>query len=438
MRREDAETLVDVAAGSLVGDLLRRYWMPVAAQSELDERPVLPVTLLGEELVLYRDGSGTLGLVDRWCPHRRFDLAYGFVEPRGLRCSYHGWRFDENGNCVEQPYEDVVLPGATSKDRVCIKHYPVRAAGGLVFAYLGPGPEPCVPDWAGLHVKGYTVVALMHVPCNWVQIMENLYDPVHIEWLHDRWSYRLNGREVPGHRPRHSAFRLLDFDHGVILQRQFEGSDQWYADRTLVFPNLDASGGQGWHLTWIVPEDATHTLMVFRLAITSWHSATGRGQVLIPPGRFPDQLRIPAYRTHASLEPGAAPGGDMASHLLSQDVVSWLGSGPIADREREQLRHSDQGVVMFRKRLLEQARAARDGDDPQGVIRDREANHRITLPGARKNYGMFEEGLPGMVGEDNIMLRAFLPHGMPAALRQEIESKMAELVEGVEPGWWRR
>src|ERR1700691_3767937 len=98
--------LTQVGPGTPMGELLRRYWMPIAALSELEEQSVKPVRLLGEDLVLYRDLGGTLGLVDRHCPHRRADLSYGYVENCGLRCNYHGWRYDETGACVEQPYED--------------------------------------------------------------------------------------------------------------------------------------------------------------------------------------------------------------------------------------------------------------------------------------------------------------------------------------------
>lgn len=436
MRPEQAESLAAISAGSPVGDLLRRYWMPVAGESELDEKPVKPVRLLGEDLVLYRDQGGTLGLVDRWCPHRRSDLALGCVEEHGIRCSYHGWRFGEAGQCLEQPFEDTVRPGSTFKERVRITSYPVKAKAGLVWAYLGPGPAPLIPDWAGFHATGFTVVALTHIPCHWLQIMEGFYDPVHVEWLHDRWSYRLHGRAVPEQRPRHTEFRWLDFDYGVVFQRKLEGSDQWLADRTVIFPNVDGAGGQGWYLTWVVPQDDTHSLLVFRLTITSWK--TPLGQVMVPPKRVPEGTRVPAYRTQASFDPETGPTEDVKSHLVSQDITAWLSPGPLVDRIREQLGRSDQGVIMFRRKLLDQARVAADGGDPQGVIRDPSVNRRIPLPGARRNYGLRGEGLPGMTGDEDVMFRAFLPYGMPQEIKDEIEATMSSLVEGLRPDWWKR
>ena len=269
MSDEDrAASLAEVRSGAPIGELLRRYWMPVAAASELEENPRRPVRLLGEDLLLYRDGGGRYGLVERWCPHRRFDMAFATVEDHGIRCSHHGWRFDEAGRCLEQPFEERARPGTSFKERVRACAYPVESKGGLLWAYLGPGPAPLIPDWAGFHSPGYTVIAFLDVPCNWLQIMEGFYDPVHVEWLHDRWSFRLNGRPVPARRPTHTAFRWLDFEHGVVFQRKLEGSDRWLADRTVVFPNLDAAGGQGWYLTWVVPVDETRSLLAYRLTIT--------------------------------------------------------------------------------------------------------------------------------------------------------------------------
>ena len=136
-----------VGAGTPMGELLRRYWHPIAATAELEESSTRAVRLLGEDLALYRDLSGNYGLVERQCAHRRADLCYGFVEKTGLRCSYHGWLYDHNGRCIEQPYEQMVDPGSSYKERIRIKAYKVAAHGGLLWAYMGPEPAPLVPNW---------------------------------------------------------------------------------------------------------------------------------------------------------------------------------------------------------------------------------------------------------------------------------------------------
>ncbi|MGE0704098.1 MAG: Rieske 2Fe-2S domain-containing protein [Vicinamibacterales bacterium] len=431
---DDAKQIAEVAAGTPVGELLRRYWMPVAAVSELERQPVMPVRVFGEDLVVYKDLAGQYGLLDRRCPHRRFDLAFGTPESCGLRCSYHGWRFDHTGQCIEQPFEDVQASSTAFRDATATTSYPVQSCGGLIWGYFGPQPAPLLPDWAGFHIPGYTVVSFMHVPCNWVQIMEGLHDPVHVEWLHDRWSYRLHGHEVPESRPRHTAFRWIDFEYGVVYQRQFEGSDQWHADRTVIFPNIDGAGGQGTSLTWLVPMDELNTMVVYRVAITNWK--TPFGQVVISPKAGFEQTEIPCHRTKAAYDAVEGAGKDTGSHLVSQDALAWMSLGPLVDRTRERLSATDAGIIMFRKKLLEQARLVAGGGDPMGTIRDPARNRRITLPGARKNYGLQAEGLPGMVGDDDISLRAFLPFDLPEDIKASIDEAMSKLVADRRPGWW--
>ena len=132
------EKLTQVGKGTPMGELMRRYWHPVAATVELEERPTKSVRLLAEDLVLYKDRSGTYGLLDRLCPHRRVDLSYGIPEENGLRCMYHGWMYDETGQCIEQPFEETVHPDGRFKEKVRIAGYPVEEMGGLLWAYLGP------------------------------------------------------------------------------------------------------------------------------------------------------------------------------------------------------------------------------------------------------------------------------------------------------------
>jgi 5,5'-dehydrodivanillate O-demethylase len=192
LSREDNERLTRVGPGTPMGELLRRYWMPVAALTEFDRKSSKLIRLLGEDLVLYKDLQGTFGLIDRQCAHRRADLSYGFVEQCGLRCNYHGWLFNEAGRCVEQPYNDVSAKDARFKDKVRIKSYPVQSNAGLIWAYLGPEPRPLVPNWEPFKWKnGFRQIVFAEVPCNWFQAQENSIDPVHFEWMHMNWNVRL-------------------------------------------------------------------------------------------------------------------------------------------------------------------------------------------------------------------------------------------------------
>ena len=175
---QENERLTRVGPGAPMGELLRRYWHPIAATAELDENPTKEVRLLGEDLALYRDRSGQYGLVERYCAHRRVNLAYGIPEERGLRCMYHGWLYDETGQCIEQPFEETVRPESRFKDKIKLPGYPVQEQSGLLFAYLGPAPAPYLPLWGPLVWDNVVrEVAITEISCNWLQCMENSLDP---------------------------------------------------------------------------------------------------------------------------------------------------------------------------------------------------------------------------------------------------------------------
>src|SRR5437879_5522264 len=139
---EQNDRLTRVGPGAPMGELMRRYWHPVATLSQMKDKYTKKVRVLGEDLILYKDLSGTYGLVDNFCPHRRMSMIYGVPEEHGLRCAYHGWLFGETGQCLEQPYEETEDPDGRFKDKVCIQAYPVQQMAGLLFAYLGPKPAP--------------------------------------------------------------------------------------------------------------------------------------------------------------------------------------------------------------------------------------------------------------------------------------------------------
>ena len=143
--REYSDAVTRAGPGTPAGERVRRYWQPSAAAAELtEETPILKVRLLGEDLVAYRDLSGTYGLVGEQCSHRKASLAFGRVEEDGIRCAYHGWKYDCTGACIETPAEP---EGSTLKDSIHHTAYPVEKLGGMLFAYLGPAPAPALPRW---------------------------------------------------------------------------------------------------------------------------------------------------------------------------------------------------------------------------------------------------------------------------------------------------
>ena len=246
LSREDNRRLTEVGPGTPMGELMRRYWMPVASVHEFSSISIKPIRLMGEDLVLYRDRQGTFGLLDRHCAHRRADMAQGFIEDCGLRCNYHGWLYDENGKCLSQPYEDIAHPEANFRNKIRISAYPVETAADLIWAYLGPEPAPLVPDWEVFHWEnGFRQIVFADVPCNWFQCQENSIDPAHFEWLHLNWSQRLRGGDGP-YSPRHLKLGFEEFEYGHIYRRLREDIDEahplWKVGRVCLWPNALFTG----------------------------------------------------------------------------------------------------------------------------------------------------------------------------------------------------
>jgi 5,5'-dehydrodivanillate O-demethylase oxygenase subunit len=372
------EKLTRVGPGTPMGDLMRRYWQPIAAVAELDEQPTKPVRLLGEDLVLFKDLGGRYGLVERHCPHRRADLSYGIVEQCGLRCSYHGWRFDHEGRCTEQPFEETNNAESHYKDRIRINAYPVEAKRGLLWAYLGPQPAPLVPTWEPFTWgNGFVQIVFSEVPCNWLQCQENSIDPVHFEWLHDNWAMRMRNRSGP-YSPKHLKLDFEEIDYGIVYKRVREGGDEknplWTIGRVCLWPNALFTGN---HFEWRVPIDDTKTLSV------GWFFNR------VPKEREPYvQERIP-YWTSPVIDP--ATGRNITSHIMNQDFVGWVGQGEIADRTKEHLGTSDRGVVMMRRRFLADLDRLAKGEEPKAIIRDAKQNQCIQLPIIERN--VFVNGL---------------------------------------------
>jgi 5,5'-dehydrodivanillate O-demethylase len=365
------ELLTQTGAGTPMGELLRRYWWPIAGASEFDRPGAKPVRLMGEDLVLYKDFGARWGLIDRHCRHRRADLSYGYVEERGLRCNYHGWLYDEAGHCLAQPYEDVAHFGARLRAAVHIKAYPVAELGGLIWAYLGPEPRPLVPDWEFFSwPNGFRQIVKAEIPCNWFQCQENSIDPVHFEWTHSNWSLRLKGRTGP-YAPHHVKVDFSEFEYGFQYKRvrsdTSEEDELWTIGRVCLWPNALFTGN---HIEYRVPVDDENTLSI------TW--AFNR----VPKEREPYvQNRIPTWQ-------GPIAEADTArwitSHVMNQDFVTWVGQGRIADRSREYLGPSDQGIIMIRRRFQRDLEAIERGEDPKAIVRNPAINCGIRLPVAER------------------------------------------------------
>ncbi len=379
LSQEQQETLTRVTSGTPMGELLRRYWMPVAASCQVAPGATRKVRVLGEQLVLYRDTQGRPALIEEHCPHRRTSMAQGCVDDEGIRCPYHGWKFDSTGTCLETPAEP---SQSTLRQRVRAIAYPVEELGGLIFAYLGPDPAPLLPRfdlfvWDG--VLRDVGVALL--PCNWLQIMENSVDPHHLEWLHGHHLAHVRqqkGEASPTHyRRRQKKIGFDRFEYGIIKRRLLEGGseedDDWKVGHPLVFPLMVRVGSAWQHRFQIrVPIDDTHTMHY-------WYSCYRP-----PPGvEPPQQTHVPLYEVPWQDEQGEF----LVDFVDGQDIMAWVSQGPIADRTRECLGASDQGISLYRRLLFEQLERVAAGEDPLGMVRDPQQNVRIDLPQEQDKYG---------------------------------------------------
>ena len=364
-----------------MGELFRRYWHPVAVDSELVERPTKRVRLLGEDLILYRDTSGGLGLVGPRCAHRGVELVYGMPEPNGLRCPYHGWLYDARGQCIEQPAEP---PESTYYKQFRLPAYPVQELGGLIFAYLGPEPVPLLPRWALLAWDNVTRRAQSSVlPCNWLQVQENSLDPIHNEWLHGYygiWSRKRQGlptAHLEKQRLRHRRIGFDRFKHGIIKRRLYEGMDDddenWRIGHPILFPNILHLGRTGYQVSFQfrVPIDDTHT----------WHL---HYMVTLPKAgeQVPKQEVVPSWNQPIYDEDGFLLTAEISDH----DNMVFVAQGPISDRPTEGLASIDRGIAMFRHMLEEQLAIVADGGDPMNVFRDPAENQCIMLPQEHTYY----------------------------------------------------
>jgi 5,5'-dehydrodivanillate O-demethylase len=384
---EQNERLTRVSLGTPMGDLLARYWHPIATTGELHENPVKPVKLLGLPLTLFQDRQGRLGLVQQRCAHRRVDLKWGIPRENGLRCAYHGWTYDVSGQCVEMPSEPDASQFAA---KVKLDAYPVQELGGLIWAYLGPAPAPLVPHWRPLVVEGaFRHVAVSTIPCNWLQCMENSVDPIHAEHLHgylweyvvERYGYTLPGtpEQIQRGKRKHLKTAYEPYDHGIIKRRLFEGSGgtlDWQHGHPLVFPNTVTLGGPGLYQMEVrVPVDDTTTWAIIYQAYVPGHGVA-----------VPEQPYIPTFE---------APLSDIPDYIGAQDMTIWRDQGEIMDRSLERLGDTDRGLILYRRMLEEQMKVVEDGGEPMNIFRDPAQNH--DLGPSAWDYGPVQDHKRGSV-----------------------------------------
>ncbi|MYZ35207.1 MULTISPECIES: Rieske 2Fe-2S domain-containing protein [unclassified Streptomyces] len=354
------EFLTRVGPGTPAGDLLRRYWQPVAVTADLSpEKRTKRIRVLGEDLVLYLTDENTYALVAEACAHRRVSLYYGFVEGCEIRCPYHGWKYDRTGQCLEQPFEQ---ENRRARERARIAAYPVQAYRGIVFAYLGPGEPPVLPRWDVLDRRDghLTLFVEEDLQCNWLQPMENAVDTVHTFWLHGH-TMRMKGidRGSYYYRPI-EKYSFEQFEWGIIKRRVYRDNTGELEEETghpLVFPNiLRLPEGPLQAMHWRVPVDDEHTMLI-RAGLLP--DKPGEERVH---DEEPSVVRVPSEMT--------ADGDHAMNTFTSQDRMAWETQGAVYDRTKEMLGAEDKGIAMYRRLLRQQIERVQAGEDPMALIRD--------------------------------------------------------------------
>ena len=389
MKHEENELLTRTGPGTPGGNLMRRYWHPVALARELGEAP-LPVRILGEDLVLFRDGEGRLGLLGLLCSHRCADLSYGRIEPQGLRCLYHGWLYDRAGRCLEQPAEP---EGSRYKDEVRHKAYPCQEAGGIILAYMGPDAPPLVPNFHFLVApERHLFQSKVHHACNYLQANEGNLDPSHLSFLHamnpggdGRTGVQLEMQEIMKRQtsPKISIERTR-FGIRIYSERPAEGDRKYLRVTNFVFPNMGFFAGDGGRLGatgysahWHVPiDDESHWRYDFYYNASQDIDADRlRAKIATEIGAdfMPIRTRANRYLQNRD-EMRRVTFSGLGTHFPSHDLYAVESAGPIHDRTREHLATSDTAIVAARRMILNAIRDLEAGKEPPLVIRSANQN----------------------------------------------------------------
>ena len=352
-------TLTHVEKGSPCGELLRRYWQPVALSSEVAELPIT-VRMFGESLVLFRTTEGEVGLLDAHCSHRGSSLEFGICAPDGLRCCYHGWKFGVDGKILETPGDP---PESTLKDRLFHPAYPCKEYKGLIFAYFGP-PEkmPEFPEFDSFDFQGDKLVPYsLTYPCNWLQVHENVMDPVHAVFLHTRMTFS-HFADVWGELP---VLQFRETPLGMIYITTRRWKDKvWVRSNDIILPNL-AQVGHIW-------EEGQEERSFARVAITRWTTPVDNTTCKIIGWRHLHPEVDPRHMADENLIGvetvdffGQSGGRDYKERQrLPGDYDAQVSQRPIAIHGQEHLTACDTGVVMLRRCLRREVGKMEAGGDP--------------------------------------------------------------------------
>jgi len=403
LSNEDNVRLTRVSRGTQMGELMRRYWQPVLLSEELPEPDCAPVRarILGEDLIAFRDTEGKVGLVDAYCPHRRAPMFYGRNEECGLRCVYHGWKFDVDGNCTDLPTEPA---SSKMKDHIKIASYPTHEKADIIWAYLGPKDQmPPPPDYEWTRAPAtHRHVTKTYEHCNWLQALEGGLDTAHSSYLH-----RAKGWIGNAIRERDGAPRLdvdkKDWGYTYVSHRNAGEDGAYVRVYQFVMPWQQMRGGttnsqgrsnypkldghmwvpiddeQTWVFNWAHGID--HNTPLSKEYMDKVDTMAGRGPDDYIPGTYlPKRNLSNDYLIDRDMQKNenfTGITGINTQDFALQESMGGSGDGPICDRTGEHLGSTDKAIIAMRNLLLEGIRDVEAGKRPRGSLPE---SHRDARP----------------------------------------------------------
>lgn len=396
--QEQNDLITRVGPGAPAGQLLRRYWQPVALTDELaGERPVKAVKLMGQDFVLFRDEAGVLGMLDRDCPHRGADLAFGRLEDGGIRCPFHGWLFDARGNCLETPAEPA---GSKLCSRIKQAAYPVCERSGIVFAYIGEGEPPAFPAFdCFVAPDTHTFAFKGLIECNWLQALEVGIDPAHASYLHrffededtsESYGKQFRGASADSKMPITKVLREYDrpdisvegTDYGMRLKalRQLHDNSTHVRITNVVFPQA-----------FVIPMSEEMTISQWHVPVDDYNcywfaiftSFTGPVNKQQMREQRLELYELPGYTSrknkrnnygYSEQEQKSETYTGMGMDINVHDQWAIESQGPIQNRTREHLGTTDKGIVFYRRMLVAAIESTQRGEGAPLVIGEEAAS----------------------------------------------------------------
>jgi len=388
LRKEQNDLLTKTGPGTPMGNLFRSYWLPALLAEELPENdcPPVRVKLLSERLIAFRDTKGRYGLIDEFCAHRGPSLWFGRNEECGLRCPYHGWKFDYTGQCVEVPSETKESGFA---ERIKLKSYPMIERGGILWTYMGP-PEnqPPAPEWEFIMVPPeQTFTSKRYQECNWLQAMEGGIDNAHVSWLHgDALNQDPLFKGAGGNKymftDKAPVFEVVESEGGLFIaaRRNAEEDKYYWRITQYVMPNFTMIPPRGGHTVhghfWVPIDDESNWAWSYDYHPT--RAIKPEEREAMKDGRGIHAKYIPGtYFTLANkdndylIDRAKQKSGELSSGIegiAMQDASLQESMGPVIDRTKENLASSDNGVIMARHQMFRALKAMEKGELPRGRL----------------------------------------------------------------------